>query len=143
MNSISHFSKLMLAVVATVTFNASDVRAHSDDYFDARPSPHGGQVRMSGAYHFELVMDEKAIVVYVTDHADQPIATTGAVGTLEIRAAGEKTVVDLMPGDGNILKSTSAWPGTLTPDLKAQLSVTFPNKKPSKAKFTPFAKPRK
>lgn len=143
MNSISRYKAIMLAAVTALTLSISNAQAHSDDYFDSRPSPHRGQVRMSGAYHFELVMDEKAIIVYVTDHADQPIATADAVGTLEIKAAGQKFVMDLVPAGENTFKPTSAWSGTLSPDLKAQLSITFSNKKVHKAKFTPFAKPRK
>lgn len=132
-----------LAIATVFALNASNAQAHSDDYFDANPSPHGGQVRMSGAYHFELLMDEKEIVVYVTDHGNQPIASTGATGTLEIKTGSKKTVIELAPGEGNILKANAPWPGTPSPDLNAQLSVTFPNKKPAKAKFTPFAKRRK
>jgi hypothetical protein len=139
----SHYKNIGLSVIAASLLYASSVLGHSDDYFDANPSPHGGQVRMSGAYHFELVMNEKEVIVYVTDHAEQPIATTGAVATLEIKAAGAKNVIGLVPGDDNILKPASGWSGTLSPDLTAQLSVTFPNKKLAKAKFTPFAKRRK
>lgn len=143
MKLTSRCRSIALAVATVFALNASNSQAHSDDFFDANPSPHGGQVRMSGAYHFELLMDEKEVVVYVTDHANQPIATTGAVATLEIKTAKKNIAVDLAPAEGNTLKSASAWSGTLSPDLTAQLSVTFPNKKPSKAKFAPFAKRRK
>jgi hypothetical protein len=137
-----HYKNIGLSVIAASLLYASSVQAHSDDYFDANPSPHGGQVRMSGAYHFELLMNENEIVVFVTDHGNQPIATSGASGKLEISSAGKKTIVDLAPAEGNLLKSASPWIEPSSPEITAHLSVTFPNKKPAKAKFIPFAKRR-
>lgn len=32
-----------------------------------RPGPHGGHIRMPGAYHTELVLDEKMIKIYLLD----------------------------------------------------------------------------
>ncbi|WP_339941453.1 hypothetical protein, partial [Undibacterium luofuense] len=64
---------------------SSSAWAHDDKYFDSVKSPHGGQTRMAGPYHFELVLkagaDDKqasAVQVYVTDHAGKPISTKGA-----------------------------------------------------------------
>ena len=50
--------------------------AHTDEYLDTQTAPHGGQLRMAGALHFELVISKdnpqpqnNPVVVYVTDHA--------------------------------------------------------------------------
>lgn len=50
---------------------------HSDDYLDTLATPHGGQLRMAGPYHLELVTKDKELVIYVTDHGDNPIKTEG------------------------------------------------------------------
>jgi hypothetical protein len=53
--------------------------AHSDEVLDAQKAPNGGQLRMAGIYHFELVVakdskeaKDNPVVVYVTDHAGTP-----------------------------------------------------------------------
>lgn len=60
---------LLLCAGATV--------AHDNRYFDSHPTPHGGQVRMAGAYHVEAVLEQRQLVLYVTDHGDQPQSTAG------------------------------------------------------------------
>jgi hypothetical protein len=34
----------------------STALAHTDDFLDTQKAPNGGQQRMAGAYHFELVV---------------------------------------------------------------------------------------
>lgn len=34
---------------------------HSDDYLDTLATPHGGQLRMAGPYHLELVTKDKEL----------------------------------------------------------------------------------
>ena len=128
---------IFLATIVSVMAPVS-VWAHSDEYFDTRPSPHGGQVRMSGPYHFELTMSEKTIVVYVTDHADKPIATSGATAKLEINGDGGKTLVELAPSGGNMFRAD--WSGALSPTLVAKLTARFAKEKAYQATFKPFVK---
>jgi len=54
---------------------AQPVGAHTDDYLDTIATPHGGQLRMAGPYHLELVAKDKELILYVTDHGDNPIRT--------------------------------------------------------------------
>ena len=63
--------------------------AHDDAYLDTLTAPHGGQIRMAGALHLELVVHkdgaegkERPIEIYVTDHAGTKQATAGASGTV-------------------------------------------------------------
>ena len=65
----------MIKSMATVLMSAALVvsvpaSAHTEEHFDSHATPHGGQMRMAGPYHLELVSKEKEIVLYVTDHAD-------------------------------------------------------------------------
>ena len=86
----------------------------------------------------ELTMADTSIVIYVTDHADQPIATTRATANLEVSTSGKKILVYLTPAAEDTFKAE--WPGAVSADLAAQLTVKFPNEKAQKAKFAPFAK---
>ena len=68
---------LTLATLLTALFASTGALAHTDDYLDTQKHANGGQMRMAGALHFELVVakDNKAakespLIVYVTDHAD-------------------------------------------------------------------------
>ena len=60
--------------VCVVVFLGSPALAHDDAYLDTLKAPHGGQLRMAGPNHYELVVvknsktvRENPIVVYVTD----------------------------------------------------------------------------
>lgn len=137
----------ILITVTTIAslFVAAGTRAHTDEYLDTQTAPHGGQLRMAGIYHFELVVakdnkqaKDNPVAVYVTDHAGNKVSTTGAKGTVTILAGKTKTTINLMPDGDNVLKGSGAY--TPTPDMKAVISVTFAGKAAEQARFTPFAK---
>ena len=58
--------------------------AHSDEYLDSQPTPHGGQMHMAGAYHFELLAKPNELTVYLTDHAGTKIPSNGATGSATV-----------------------------------------------------------
>ncbi len=137
----------ILITVTTIAglFVAGGTRAHTDEYLDTQTAPHGGQLRMAGIYHFELVVakdnkqaKDNPVAVYVTDHAGNKVSTTGAKGTVTILAGKTKTTINLTPDGDNVLKGSGAY--TPTPDMKAVVSVTFAGKAAEQARFTPFAK---
>lgn len=120
--------------------------AHSDEYLDTQKTPNGGQQRMAGIYHFELVVakDSKVakdnpVVVYVTDHANAKISTVGAGGTATILAGKQKASVKLVPDGDNRLKGVGKYAST--PDMKVVVAVTLPGKPAEQARFTPLAVP--
>ena len=130
---------------AAVLLAAGAARAHDDATLDASPAPHGGQLRMAGIYHFELVLarDSKTakdnpVVVYLTDHAGSKIPSAGATGTATLLGAAGKATVTLQPDGDNRLGGVAKY--TSTPDTKVVLSITLPGKAPEQARFTPFAK---
>ena len=47
--------------------------AHTDDYLDTLTTAHGGQLRMAGPYHLELVAKDKEMVLYVTKYLQKSI----------------------------------------------------------------------
>lgn len=125
---------------------ASTACAHTDEYLDTQKSANGGQLRMAGVYHFELVVSKDSqeakdnpVVVYVTDHAGTKVPTVGAKGTATILSGKAKATVNLLPDGDNRLKGSGAYAST--PDMKAIVSVTLPGKSPEQARFTPLAVP--
>ncbi len=136
---------LMFSAAAGVLILAgSTALAHSDEYLDTQKTPNGGQQRMAGAYHFELVVarDSKEardnpVIVYVTDHANTKIPTVGAEGTATILAGKQKAAVKLVADGDNRLKGVGKYAST--PDMKVVVSVTLAGKPAEQARFTPLA----
>ena len=112
--------------------------AHTDEYLDTIAAPHGGQLRMAGPYHLELVARDKALVLYVTDHGDNPIATDGGVGkaTLQIGKAKAKTTVKLEAAGENVFKGSGEF--TLKPQSVIVVFLKLPGQEAQSARFTPL-----
>ena len=141
MKKIRFIPAIALALATATT----SVQAHDDAYLDTQQAPHGGQLRMAGAYHLELVVDkstpqaaDKPVVVYVTDHAGQKVPTQGATGNATILAAKGKASVALVPDGDNRLKGTGRYASTA--DMKAIVSLTAKGQSPETARFTPLLK---
>jgi hypothetical protein len=109
--------------------------AHTDAFLDSQPSPHGGQIRMTDSYHFELVVKDKDLTVYVMDHGNGAVASAGMVGTATVLSGDAKTEIKLEPTTDNILKGTGDF--TTSDDMKVVVSIT---PAPQTARFTPFQK---
>ena len=133
-----------LAVLLGLTFVTGFVLAHDDAYLDTQKAPNGGQLRMAGPYHYELVLaknataaQENPVVVYVTDHAGAKIPTAGASGTATILAGKLKATAALQSDGDNRLKGVAKY--AAMPDTKVVVSVTLAGKQPEQARFTPLA----
>jgi hypothetical protein len=131
-------------LIAALLMGIGAAFAHDDATLDATASPHGGQLRMAGMYHFELVLakdsktaKDNAVIVYLSDHAGTKIASAGATGTATLLGASGKATATLQPDGDNRLKGVAKYAST--PDTKAVLSITLPGKPPEQARFTPFA----
>ena len=111
--------------------------AHSDEYLDTQTTPHGGQMRMAGAYHFELLAKPGELTVYLTDHAGVKVPANGATGSATVLSGKAKTTLKLQPSGDNELKGSGKF--ELAPDMKVVVSVTMPGKAPEQARFTPQA----
>lgn len=133
---------LLIALLAA----APSTWAHDDATLDATKAPHGGQLRMAGAYHFELVAapaakESKAspMIVYVTDHAGNGITTVGATGTATILSGARKTSITLSPSVPNRMSGEAAY--ALGPETKIIVSIALAGKTVESARFTPLARP--
>lgn len=134
-----------LAVLAGLTLVAAPAFAHDDAYLDTQKAPNGGQLRMAGPYHYELVVAKdateakvSAVTVYVTDHAGTNVSTTGATGAATILSGGKKATVSLAPSGDNRMKGAGNYKADAA--LEVVVSVTLPGKGAAQARFTPLAK---
>jgi hypothetical protein len=133
-----------VATLLAALFTGTAAPAHSDEYLDTQKAPNGGQLRMAGVYHFELVVakdskdaKDNPVVVYVTDHAGTKVSTVGAGGTVTILAGKAKATVSLVPDGENRLKGVGKYASA--PDMKVVVSVTISGKATEQARFTPLA----
>ena len=126
----------MRHVIATLIalVQAVPALAHDDATLDAMASPHGGQVRMAGPYHFELVLGEGDLRVYLADHADQPVSSAGVTGSAVV-LSGTRVRVPLTPAGDNALQGSGEI--AAAPDMKVVVSLNFPDGKTWQARFTP------
>jgi hypothetical protein len=123
---------LCLAVLAL----PGAVWAHSDEMLDRMTAPHGGQIRMAGPLHLELVMKPGELAVYVTDHGGAEIATQGARGSATVLSGKTKTEVKLVPAAGNRLNGDGRFEPN--PGMTVVVSVTMPGQPAQEARFTPL-----
>lgn len=120
--------------------------AHTDEYLDTVVGPNGGQLRMAGAYHFELLLvkDAKAgaasaVKLYLLDHANNPQPAKEAKATVLIVSGKQKAKADLTLAQANLLSGSADY--TAAEDLKAVVNVTIKTEHgevTEQAKFTPF-----
>lgn len=125
---------LLMAAALTITGQAL---AHSDEYLDSIATPHGGQMRMAGMYHFELVVEPGTLTVYLTDHADHPVASAGASGSATVLVGKNRSTIALAPAGDNRLGGKGEF--TMDPSMRVVLSITLPGQAPEQARFTPLA----
>lgn len=134
----------ILASALTLATGVTPALAHEDANLDTVKTANGGQLRMAGIYHYELVMakdakeaKENPVVVFVTDHGGKKIPTAGASGTATILAGKLKASATLKPDGDNRLKGFATYASS--PDMKVVVSITQPGKPPEQARFTPMA----
>lgn len=129
-------SSKAIALAALFAVSAP-VWAHSNEYLDSLQAPHGGQLRMSGPYHMELVVSTPGeLTVYVTDHGDTPQVTVGAEGTAKVKNGKKEAAVKLEPAGSNMLKGK----GDFMVNTKTTVVVflRMAGQDPEGATFTPL-----
>jgi hypothetical protein len=138
-------SALLLGVVSSLAPGA--VWAHDDAYLDSVKAPHGGQLRMAGPLHLELVLtgeqgsvQARPVVVYVTDHAGKALSTQGAGGQVTLLVGQRKVEATLQPDGENRLKGSAQY--TPQEDIKAIVRVQLAGQSPQQARFMPLSKRR-
>ena len=129
---------IVAALLAAPLMFFQPVWAHTSAFLDARPSPHGGQVRAAGPYHLELIAKDGALVLHVTDHAWKEIHTEGGEGKATIQQGkdGSKITVKLEPSQQNLLMGHGEF--RVNPETVIVVFVKLPEQEAYGAKFTPL-----
>jgi hypothetical protein len=129
---------ILTSLFGAILVTSFPAQAHNEEYFDSRESPHGGQMRMTGPYHLELVLKDKEILLYVMDHADSKISIKGGSGKATIQTGKDKTAVSikLEPAGDNIFKGIGNIPAT--PETVIIVFIDLPETEAHSARFTPF-----
>ncbi len=126
---------LLLFMVITLS---GPVSAHTDEYLDTLEAPHGGQLRMAGPFHLELVTKEGELLIYVTDHMDKEISTKGGSGKANVISEnGDKVSIDLKPFLGNLMKGKGDF--KITPETIVSVFLALEGHETQGARFTPLA----
>jgi hypothetical protein len=144
MKTRTRLSSLLLTAL-TLAVSAPVAMAHSDaPHMATLKATHGGQLGVAGSYSYELVVVKDAqeaadspVVVYVTDHAGQKVATAGATGSVTILANKKKFAVTLQPEGDNRMKGSARY--LSAPDMKVLVAITLAGKPPEQTRFTPLA----
>lgn len=134
----------LAALLAALALAAPVAHAHDDATLDRQAAPNGGQLRMAGPYHLELVLaktgsdaEARPVVVHVTDHAGAAVSTRGALGSATILAGGRKASVPLAPEGDSRMRGEARY--TVGPDTKVVVTITLAGGQPAQARFTPGA----
>jgi hypothetical protein len=112
--------------------------AHTDEYLDSINAPNGGQMRMAGPYHLELVTKNNEILVYVMDQADNKLSVSGGSGKATIQTGNTRTRTSakLEQAGENILKGSGDF--SITPETVITVFVELLKQEAYAASFTPL-----
>jgi hypothetical protein len=135
------------AIVATTLLlgvAVAPVHAHDPATLDSLPSAHGGQVRMAGPFHIELVIlgrdsaqRDRLILVYLQNHMFEDVSSNGLKGIARLLDGQRVTTVSLIPIEANGFSGKAAF--DINPSVTAEISITDRDGKVWSATYTPFA----
>lgn len=114
---------------------ATPALAHDPTTLDRMPSPHGGQVRMAGPYHLELVLEAERVTLHVMDHANQPLPVEGGRATATIGTGDAARTVELLPTGSSTLGRDEDL--RLGPGTRVEVTISLPGGQEWSATFTP------
>lgn len=124
---------LRLSMAGVIALFSSVSVAHTDEYLDTIAGPHGGQLRMAGPSHYEMIVTPAALQIYVTDHANNPTPVQGSTGNAMVVNGKHKQQVTLTPKGDNLLEGA----GTFVPTepTKAVVKVQLPGQEVQQVLF--------
>jgi hypothetical protein len=66
----------------------------------------GGRQVNAGPYHMEMIVEGQGLTIFLRDHGDRPVQTTGFRGTAVLTLDGRAERVALIPAGANQLTGT-------------------------------------
>lgn len=120
-------------LISLMMLTASLSYAHSDAEMAAMVAPHGGQLKMVGWYHFELVSKGQQLNLYLSDHAGTPKPSKDVKGSFTMLDGAQKLEGTFTPIAPNQLRAQLS----RKPSKNAQLEVklTFADGRTEQAQF--------
>jgi hypothetical protein len=135
------------AIIATTLLlgvTVAPVHAHDPATLDSLPSVHGGQVRMAGPFHIELVIlgraaaqTERLVLVYLQNHMFEDVSSNGLKGIVRFLDGQRVTTVSLSPIEANGFSGRGAI--EINPSVTAEISITDKDGQVWSATYSPFA----
>ena len=99
---------------------------------DHKPK-HGGQIRETGGFVYELKASTTSIAVFVTDEADKPVPTRGSTAKVTLIDSGSRVEVPLSPAGDNRFEASGSFP--VRPGVNALLEVAVGGKNVAKLRY--------
>lgn len=94
--------------------------------------PNGGRIVEAGPYHVELVVEAKAVAVYLSDANDKPIPAAGFKGLAILTVGGKAQRIELAPQDNKLAGSS---PVTVPAAVKGVVRLTDPDGKTAQGRY--------
>jgi hypothetical protein len=117
-----------IAAMALLITTMSIALAHAP-----KVGAHGGPQADAGSYHVEVVSQGTTLQVFLRDHSDKAVLTTGYKGTAIFVIDGKPQRIPLAPAGDNKLTGTSAVP--IPSEPKGAVQITPPSGSTVQAKF--------
>jgi hypothetical protein len=127
--------KILLVAILRIALGASGSFAHDDETLDRMPALHGGQLRMAGRYHVELVLEPSRIRVYFASHAGDAVAAPSGAASVKLVTGGEERTLALEVLGESELGIDGSFP--FTPGMTVEVSVERGEKAPLVVRFAP------
>jgi hypothetical protein len=120
--------KLATLIVAGLLTAAMPALAH-----EVAKGPNGGRIAEAGAYHVELVANQYAVAVFVSDASDKPVSPAGFKGTAILIVDGKPQRIALAPDGDTRLAGKAAV--VLPKEPKGVVQLSAPDGKTAQARF--------
>ncbi|MGH7805768.1 MAG: hypothetical protein ACREQJ_15575 [Candidatus Binatia bacterium] len=109
--------------------------AHDEQMLDQLPAPHGGQIRMAGRYHVELVLEPSRLRAFFTSHAGKEVTVPAGPVSAKILSGGEERFLALEVLGESVLGVDGAFP--FREGMAVELTIERGEKSPLVVRFTP------
>lgn len=127
--------KILLVAILRIALDASGLLAHDDEMLDRMPAPHGGQLRMAGRYHVELVLEPTRIRVFFASHAGAEVAAPSGAASVKLVSGGEERTLALEVLGESVLGAEGSF--SFTPGMTVEVSVERGENAPLVVRFAP------
>ena len=116
-------------ILATAAFLIAALPATAHE---VAKGPHGGRVVEAGPYHVELVVETRAVAVYLSDADSKPIPAAGFKGIALLTVSGKAQRIELAPKDDRLIGSS---PVAVPAAVKGVVQLTAPDGKTAQGRY--------